>query len=72
MVRAVFRDSNWDKLGEMKEREVNAKLIKEQETKRKSNAESSSPSAQTPSKKLEPSMEQFLARRIKEEGGIVV
>ena len=72
LIRAVFRDSKWDKLGELKEREVNAKLIKEQEAKRKSNAESSSPSSKETPKGKEPSMEQFLSRRIKEEGGIII
>lgn len=70
LVRAVFRDSKWDSLGELKEREANAKLIKEQEAKRKSNSETTSSSSEKSAKKLEPSMDQFLARRIKEEGGI--
>lgn len=72
LVRAVFRDSKWDKVGEFKEREVNAKLIKEQEAKRKSNSETTSPTSEKSARKLEPSMDQFLARRIKEEGGISI
>jgi len=71
MVRAVFRDYFWDKMGKLKEREINSRLIKEQEIKRKSNAETSSPSSGVPQKAKELSMEQFLKRRIQEEGGIV-
>ncbi len=72
MVRAVFRDHYWDRMGELKKREVNSELIKEQERKRASNSETSSANTTVPKKKLEPSIEQFLSRRIQEEGGIVI
>lgn len=72
IVKAAFRDLFWDKLGELKEREINSKLIKEQGEKKRANAETSSPESQKGKAPTDSSVEQFIQRRIREEGGIVV
>lgn len=73
LVQKMFRDAYWDKMGELKERELNQKLIKEQEAKRKANSEVTANSAST-QKALpnEKSAERYLERRIREEGGLVI
>lgn len=59
-----------EKAGELAERKARMKLIKEQEDKKKGNSESTSGQPKGAEKTLEPTMAQFIRRRIREEGGI--
>lgn len=73
IVKSMFRDAYWDKMGEIKEREANSRLIKEQEAKRKAQTETTSSGSAAPGKgPLPKGMETYLKERIKSAGGISV
>lgn len=72
MLEAAARNLYWEKLGELKEKEINLRLLKEKELKNSANVETSSSGKTNTGKPMEKNVEQFLARRISEDGGISI
>lgn len=60
----------YDKQAELAERAANLKLIKEQQDKKKVATESPNGAKKSPGKRANESMDDFLARREREEGGL--
>lgn len=67
----AFRDKYWDKMGEMKEREQNLKLIQERDKKKAANSESASTTS-TGGKNLPSSLKEHLEDLIRDGGGVSV
>lgn len=69
-VMMAFRDKYWDRMGELKEREQNLKLIQERDKKKAANSEQSSTTS-TGGKNLPSSMKEHLEDLIRDGGGQV-
>ena len=69
MVNQAFRAMLFDQQTELKERETNLKLIKEKQTKQSQGTETTSKGNASKNVNIEKNMSDFLARRVREEGG---
>lgn len=70
-VMMAFRDKYWDKMGELKEREQNLKLINERDKKKAANSETAS-APSTGSKSLPGALKEHMEDLIREGGGISI
>lgn len=72
IVKSVFSDLYFDKIGEIKEREINRRLIEEQNKKKLANTEGATGANAPPSsaRKDGESRYDHMMRRVKESGGI--
>lgn len=70
--QSAFRDLYFDRIGEIKERAVNLKHIKEQKEKHSANSQQPSPGQTQTGHPQETSIRDFVTRRVRESGGVTM